>query len=78
MSPGVPKTISFLVKVRLLAVLHLRLLFKRVLRSLVREEVVVIAVMPQFFKGDTLNNLIVYMYRLPAFGVLVIVWIQLE
>ena len=73
MSPGDAKKNSFLLKVRLLAVFHLSLLFRRVLRSRVREEVVVIAVMPQFSKGDTNNNLIVFMYRLLAFGILVMV-----
>ena len=38
-----------------------------------REEVVLIAVMPQFSKGDINNNLIVYLYRLLAFGILLIV-----
>ena len=59
----------FLLRVRLVAALHLSLLFKKVLRSLVREEVVEIAVMPQFFKGDTNNNLIVCMYRALALAV---------
>ena len=43
---------KFLMKVRLLAVPHLKLLLKKVLRSQVQEEVVVIAVMPQFSKVD--------------------------
>ena len=73
MSPGVAKRNNFQLKVRLLAVLHLSLLFRRVLRSRVREEVVVISVMPQFSKEDTNNNLIVYMFKLLAFGILVIV-----
>ena len=49
----------FPLQVRLLAVHHLSLLLRRVLRSRGREEVVVIAVMPQFSKGDTNNNLFV-------------------
>ena len=72
-NPVVAKKNNFQLKVSLLAVPHLNLLFRRVLKSRVREEVIVIAVMPQFSKGDTNNNLIVYMYRLLAFGVLVIV-----
>ena len=43
-----------------------------------REEVVMVAVLPQFSKGDTKNNLIAYLYRHLAFGFFVIVWIQLE
>ena len=72
MSPGVKKN-SFLLQVRLLAVLLLSLLLRRVLRSRGREEVVVIAVMPQFSKGDTTNKFFVYLYRLLAFRILVIV-----
>ena len=72
MTPGVAKK-CFLLKVRLIAVLHLSLLFRRVLRNRVQGEVVVMAVMPQFSKGDTNNTLIVFMYRLLAFGILVIV-----
>ena len=49
-SPGVAKN-SFLLQVNMLAVLHLSLLFRRVLRNRGREEVVVIAVMSQFSKG---------------------------
>ena len=60
MSPGVAKKNSFLLKVRLLAVLQLSLLLRRVLRRRVWEEVVVIAVMSQFSKGDINNILIVY------------------
>ena len=56
---GVAKKNNFQLKVRLLAVLHLSLLFRRVLRSRVREEVVVIDVMHQFSKGDTNDNLYV-------------------
>ena len=59
-SPGVAKKINFQLKVRLLAALHLSLLFRRVLGSRVQEEVVVITVMPQFIKEDINNNLIVY------------------
>ena len=68
MSPGVAKKNSFLLNVRLLAFLHLSLLFRRVLGSRVQEKVVAIAVMPQFSKGDPNNNLIVDMYRVFAFG----------
>ena len=64
-SPGVAKK-SFLLQVHLLAVLHLSQLFRKVLRSRGREEVVVIAVMPQFSKGDTNKNLFVYLYRILA------------
>ena len=71
-SPGLAKS-SFLLQVHLLAVLHLSLLFRKSLRSRGREEVVVIAVLPQFSKGDTNNNLIVYLYRFLAFRTLVIV-----
>ena len=39
------------------------------LRSGVREEVVVIAVVPQFSKGFTNNILIVFMYGLLAFEI---------
>ena len=65
-SPGVTKN-GFLFQVRLLAVLHLSLLFRKVLRSRGREEVVAIAVMPLFSKGDINNNFIVYLYKLSAF-----------
>ena len=68
MSPGVSKN-SFLLQVRLLAVLPLSLLFRKVLRSRGRGEVVAIAVMPQFSKGDTNNNLTVYLYKLLAFRI---------
>ena len=72
-SPAVTKKKQFLLQVRLLAVLHLSLLLRKVSRSRAREEVVVITVMSQFSKGDTNNNLTVYLYRLLAFGILVIV-----
>ena len=68
---------SFLLKVRLLGVLHLSLLLRRVLRSRVRDEVVVIAVMTQFSKGDIKNNLIVYLCSSRVWNLL-IVWINLE
>ena len=68
-SPGVAKKNSFLLQVHLVAVLRLSLLFRKVLRSRGRKEVVVITVMPQFSKGDTNNNLIVFLYRLLAFGI---------
>ena len=68
-SPGVAKKINFLLQVHLLAVLHFSLLFRKVLRSRGREEVVVIAAMPHFSKGDTNNYLIVYLYRLLAFRI---------
>ena len=57
-SPSVVK--KLLLKVRLLAVLHLSLLLRRVLGNRVQEEVVVFAVMPQFSRGDVNDNLIVY------------------
>ena len=49
-SPGVAKN-NFLLQVHLLSVLHLNLLFRRVLRSRGQEEVVAIAVMPHFPRG---------------------------
>ena len=58
---------SFLFQVRLLAVLHLSLVFRKALRSRGREEVVAIAVMPQYSKGDTSNNLTVYLFKLLIF-----------
>ena len=70
-SPGVTKKNSFLLQDRLLAVLYLSLLLRRVLRSRGREEVVVIAVMPQFSKGVTNNNSILILYTLLTFGILV-------
>ena len=48
---------NILLKVHLLAVLHLKLPLKIVLRNRVREEMVVIAVKLQFSKGDIHNNL---------------------
>ena len=57
-SPRAKKN-SFLFQVRLLAVLYLNMLFGKVFRSRGREEVVAIAVMPQFSKGDIINILIV-------------------
>ena len=68
-SPDAAKKNSFLLKVCLLAVLHLKMLSRRVLRSRVQEEVVVISVISQFSKGDINNSLIVYMYRLLAFKI---------
>ena len=68
-SPVVAKKNNFLLKIRLLANLHLKLLLKKVLRSRVREGLVVIVVMPQFSKGDIKSNLTVYMYRLLAFAI---------
>ena len=76
MIPGVSKK-RFLLRVHLVAVLHLSLLSRKVLRSRGREEVVAIAVMPQCSKGDISNNLTVYLYKLPAFRILVIVWIYI-
>ena len=58
---------SFLFPARLLAVLHLSLLFRKALRSRGRREVVAIAVMPQYSKGNTSNNLTVYLYKLLTF-----------
>ena len=72
MCPGVSKN-SFLYPARLLAVLHSSLLLRKVLRIRGRGEVVAIAVMPQFSKGDTSNNLTVYLYKLLTFRILVIV-----
>ena len=71
-SPSVTKN-SFLLQVRVLTVPLLSMLLRRVLRSRGRENLVVMDVMPQFSQGDTVNILIVYMYRLLAFGILVIV-----
>ena len=71
-SPGVAKKNNFLLQVHLLTVLHLSLLFRRVLRSWGRE-VVAIAVMPQFSKGNINKKLIVCSYGLLAIRVLVIV-----
>ena len=68
---------SFLFPARLLAVLHLSLLFRKALRSRGRGEVVAIAAMPQYSKGDTSNNLTVHLYKLLKFRILVIVWIYL-
>ena len=76
-SPGVTKKNSFLLQVRLLAVLHLNLLLRRVLRSRGRKKVFVIAVIHQFSKGAINNYSIVYSFRLLTFGSLVLVWIQL-
>ena len=72
MSPGFSKN-SFLFPARLLAVLHSSLLLRKVLRSRGRGEVVAIAVMPQYSKGDTSNNLTVYLYKLLTFRILVLV-----
>ena len=47
---------NFLLEVSLVAVLHLKLLSIRVLRNRAREEVVVIAVMPQFSRGISIKN----------------------
>ena len=58
---------SSLFPVRLLAVPHLSLLFRKALRSRGRREVVATAVMPQYSKGDTSNNLTVYLYKLLTF-----------
>ena len=70
-SPGKGKkrqsSVSFLSPAQLLAVLHSSLLWRKVLRSRGRGEVVAIAVMPQYSKGDTSNNLTVYLYKLLAF-----------
>ena len=59
MNPGVAEKNSFLLQVRLLAVFHLNLLLRRVLRSQGREEVVAIAVMPQFSKRKINSTLII-------------------
>ena len=50
---------NFLFLVHLLVVLHSILLFRKVLRSRGRGEVVAIAAMPQYSKGDINNNLTV-------------------
>ena len=63
-SPGVSKKNNFLFLVHLLVVLHSSLLFKKVLRSRGRGEVVAITAMPQYSKGDINNNLTVYLYKL--------------
>ena len=68
--PVAAKKNIFLLKVRLLAVLHSKLLSEKVSGSRVQEEVVVIAVMPQFPKGDKNNSSFLYMYRLLAFEIL--------
>ena len=67
MSPVDAKKKHFLMKVRLVAFFHLKLLSRKVLRSRVREEMVAIFAMPRFSKSDTNNNLILYMYRILAF-----------
>ena len=51
MSPGVSRKNIFLLRVRLLAVLHLSLLFRKVSRSRGQEEVVAIALSPSFPRG---------------------------
>ena len=58
---------NFPCRVHLLTVRHLSLRFKKALRSRGRGEVVGIAAMPQYSKGDLNNNLIVYLYKLPTF-----------
>ena len=68
---------SFLFPARLLAVLHLSPLSRKALKNRGRGELVAIDVMPQYFKGDTSNNLTVYLYKLLKFRNLVIVWIYL-
>ena len=68
---------SFLFPGRPLVVLHLSLLFRKALRSRGRGEVVAIAAMPQHSKGDTSDNITVYLYKLLKFRILLIVWIYL-
>ena len=75
-SPGVSKN-SFLFPAHLLAVLHSSLLLRKALRSRGRGEVVAIAVMPRYSKGDTSNKLTVYLYKLLTFRILVTVRIYL-
>ena len=58
---------SFLFPARLLALLHPSLLWRKVLRNRGRGEMVAIAVMRQYSKGDTNNNLTVYLYKFLAF-----------
>ena len=65
-SPVLAKN-SSLLKVRLLAILHLKLPSRKFLRSRAQEKVVAIVAMPPLSRGDIYNNLIVYMYRLLAF-----------
>ena len=60
---------TFLLQVRPLVVLQWKLLSKEVLRSREREKAAVTETMPQFFRGNTNNNSVVYMYRLLAFVV---------
>ena len=64
---------SFLFPARPLVVLHFSLLFRKALRRRGRGEVVAIAAMPQYSKGDTSNNLTVYLNKLLKFRILVIV-----
>ena len=64
---------SFLFPARPLVVLHLSLLFRKALRSRGRGEVVAIAAMPQYSKGDTSNNRTVFLYELLKFRILLIV-----
>ena len=72
MSPGVPKK-QFPVKIPSVSRPSFESALQKSIEKLGREEVVVIAVMAQFSKGFTNNNLIVCLYRLLAFGILVIV-----
>ena len=58
---------SFLFPVRPLVVLHLSLLFRKALRSRGQGEVVAITAIPQYSKGDTSNDLTVYLYKLLTF-----------
>ena len=51
----------------------IELLFRKALRSRGRGEVVAIAAMHQYSKGDISNNLTVYLYKLVKFGIIVIV-----
>ena len=67
MSPGVGKK-QFSVKSPSASRPSLESALQKSVEKSGREEVVVIAVMPQFSKGDTNNNLLVYLYRLLAFG----------
>ena len=60
----VSRKIYLLFLVHLLVVLQSSLLFRKVLRSRGRGEVVAIAAMPQYSKGDINNNLTVYLYKL--------------
>ena len=64
---------SFLFPVRLLAVFQLSLLFRKALRSRGEEKWSRSPQCPSSPRGDTSNNLTVYLYKLLKFRILVIV-----